>query len=276
MPGYRGDGVIDIEVEAESNKWETIHHRTRRQGGPGGAFSSPQILFNSHIGVVRQLKTVQSGSTGTMLPPAGQWIDSSAGHTLKRHPLFTVTVHSKADFTTFNTSNVVPGPGRIAQRLYTTASGALTQGSHRLQFWTSTEGPDGITRFYQAFCSADANDVIVMKLYLTHGATSSGFLECDSQESTTIEMEPWLQTQVDGEAASAFQRDLIRDLHNPPLGFLVRDFTSVSDVLDQKTCGDHHIGTTKLGAVVDGNTRLYGTENLVRCLFPDLHLDPTR
>lgn len=177
--------------------------------------------------------------------------------------MFTVTVDSKTNITAFNTSSVIPGPGGSAQRLYGNGSGVLTEGGHRLQFWTSNEGSDGITRFYQGSCSANANGAITMKLYLLHGATSAGVLGIDSQGSTTIETEPWLQTQADREAASAFLRDLVHDLHHSPLGFSVRDFSSVADVLDQKTSGDHYVGTAMMGAVVDADARVYGTENLV-------------
>lgn len=73
--------------------------------------------------------------------PAGRRMDRSPrGPNLRDHPMFTVTVDSQTNFTAFNTASVIPGPGGIAQRLYGNGSGALTQGRHRLQFWTSNEG----------------------------------------------------------------------------------------------------------------------------------------
>lgn len=271
----RGGRVTGVEIEKANGGTEIIHSRA---GGKvilaAGSLSTPRILFNSGIGPAKQLRTVQSGSTGVTLPPPGEWIDLPVGHNLKDHPMFTLKVDAHSNFTTFNTSSVIPGPNAIIQRLYNEhGSGVLTQGGHRLQFWTSNVGTDGITRFYQASCSADADGVITMKLYLTHGATSSGTLGITASGSTTIETEPWLRTNADKEAGSRFLRGLIDDMKNSSMGFSVQDFTSVTDLMARKTSGDHYVGTAKMGlddgrrngsSVVDTNAKVYGTENLVR------------
>ena len=199
----RGGRVTGVEVEKENGGVEIIHVRA---GGKiilaAGSLSTPRVLFNSGIGPSKQLKTVQGGSSGVTLPPSSEWINLPVGHNFKDHPMWTVTVDTRSNFTTFNTSSVIPGTNAIAQRLYSEGSGVLSQGGHRLQFWTSNEGTDGHTRFYQASCSSSENGVITMKLYLTHGATSSGVLGINAAGSTTVETEPWLQTNADKEAAS--------------------------------------------------------------------------
>ena len=116
-----------------------------------GSLSTPRVLFNSGIGPSKQLKTVQGGSSGVTLPPSSEWINLPVGHNFKDHPMWTITVDTRSNFTTFNTSSVIPGANKIAQRLYSEGSGVLSQGGHRLQFWTSNEGSDGNTRFLPSF-----------------------------------------------------------------------------------------------------------------------------
>ncbi|EYE91315.1 putative cellobiose dehydrogenase [Aspergillus ruber CBS 135680] len=279
----RGGRVTGVEVEKENGGVEIIHVRA---GGKvvlaAGSMSTPRILFNSGIGPDEQLKNVQSGSTGVTLPPSGEWINLPVGQNLKDHPMFTIKVDTRANFTTFNTSSVIPGPSAVVQRLYEQASGVLAQGGHRLQFWTSLEGTDGITRYFQASCSAAKNGVITMKLYLTHGATSSGVLGINGQGSTTIETEPYLQTEEDKEATTRFLQGLVKDLKNSPMGFSIQDFSDVETLLAQKTAGDHYLGTAKMGtddgrkngsSVVDTSAKVYGTENLYivdASIHPDL------
>ncbi|OJJ78934.1 putative cellobiose dehydrogenase [Aspergillus glaucus CBS 516.65] len=278
----RGGRVTGVEVEKENGGIEIIHVRA---GGKvvlaAGSMSTPRVLFNSGIGPDEQLKNVQSGSTGVTLPPSGEWINLPVGQNLKDHPMFTIKVDTRANFTTFNTSSVIPGPSAVVQRLYEQASGVLAQGGHRLQFWTSLEGTDGVTRYFQASCSAAKNGVITMKLYLTHGATSSGVLGINGQGSTTIETEPYLQTEEDKEATTRFLQGLVKDLNNSPMGFSIQDFSDVETLLAQKTAGDHYLGTAKMGtddgrkngsSVVDTSAKVYGTENLI-LIWPQYIVD---
>ncbi|KAL4894435.1 cellobiose dehydrogenase [Aspergillus ambiguus] len=267
----RGGRVTGVEVETASGGIEIINVRA---GGKvilaAGAMSTPRILFNSGIGPAEQIKTVQSGSTGITLPPQAEWISLPVGHNLKDHPMFTVTVHTASNFTAYNTSSVLSVPSARDRRLYGQGSGVLAQGGHRLQFWTSNVGSDGTTRFYQGSCSpsADADGAITMKLYLTHGATSSGVLGINAAGSTTLVTDPWLQTTADKDAVTQFLNSLLSDLSE---NFSVSDVSSASDILTGMTSGDHWVGTAKMGpddgrhngtSVVDTNTKVYGTENL--------------
>ncbi|GIJ99447.1 hypothetical protein Aspvir_001579 [Aspergillus viridinutans] len=275
-----GGHVTGVEVQNASGGIELIRIRP---GGKvilaAGALSTPRILFNSGIGPANQIKTVQTGSTGITLP-AQDWINLPVGHNLKDHPMFTIKVSTGANFTAFNTSSVIPATNSLAQRMYASGSGILTQGGHRLQFWSSNVASDGVTRSYQASCSPGGDGVITMKLYLTHGATSSGVLGINAAGSTTIETDPWLQTAEDKEALTSFLQELLDDLKKA--SYTVQDYTSAAEILAKMTSGDHFVGTAKMGtddgrrngtSVVDTNAKVYGTDNLYivdASIHPDL------
>ncbi|PIG84505.1 cellobiose dehydrogenase [Aspergillus arachidicola] len=279
----RGGRITGVEVETESGAIEIINIRA---GGKvvlaAGSMSTPRVLFNSGIGPAKQIENVKSGSTGITVPAQEEWINLPVGENLKDHPMFTINVHTKSNFTAFNTSSVLSGPAAAVQQLYSEGSGVLSEGGHRLQFWTSNEGSDGKTRFYQGSCSVATDGVITMKLYLTHGATSSGVLGIGSSGATVMETEPWLQTDADKEAVTQFLQGLLNDMTNSTAGFTVPDFSSAADIIAKKTSGDHFVGTTKMGtddgrtggtSVVDTNAKVYGTENLYvvdASIHPDL------
>ncbi|GLA87140.1 hypothetical protein AtubIFM56815_011414 [Aspergillus tubingensis] len=280
----RGGRITGVEVENSSGGIEIINVRA---GGKvvlaAGSMSTPRILFNSGIGPSEQIKTVQSGSTGITLPPSGEWIDLPVGDNLRDHPMFTVTVNTNSNFTHFDTASAVSGATAPIRKLYSEGSGVMTQGGHRLQFWTSNVGTDGVTRFYQASCSTTKDGVITMKLYLTHGATSTGVLGIDSTGSTTIETSPYLNTAADKEALTRFLNGLIADMKNSTAGFSIEGTATAASILNQLTAGDHYVGTAKMGvddgreangtSVVDLNTKVYGTENLYivdGSIHPDL------
>ncbi|EAW23782.1 putative cellobiose dehydrogenase [Aspergillus fischeri NRRL 181] len=276
-----GGHVTGVEVQNSSGGIELIRIRP---GGKvilaAGALSTPRILFNSGIGPAKQIKTVQSGSTGITLPAEKDWINLPVGHNLKDHPMFTVKVNTGANFTAFNTSSVIPAANSLAQRMYASGSGILTQGGHRLQFWTSNVASDGVTRFFQASCSPGGDGIITMKLYLTHGATSSGVLGINAAGSTTIETDPLLQTAEDKEALTSFLQELLDDLKKA--SYTVQEYASAADILAKMTSGDHFVGTAKMGtddgrsngtSVVDTNAKVYGTHNLYivdASIHPDL------
>ncbi|RAL14346.1 putative cellobiose dehydrogenase [Aspergillus homomorphus CBS 101889] len=280
----RSARVTGVEVETSSGGIEII---SLNAGGKvvlaAGSMSTPRILFNSGIGPTEQINTVKSGSTGITLPPSSEWIHLPVGQNLRDHPMFTVTVNTNSNFTHFNTSGVVPGPSAAVQKLFAEGSGVLTQGGHRLQFWTSNVGTDGITRFFQASCSTSKDGAITMKLYLTHGATSTGVLGIDGSGTTTLETDPWLQTAADKEATTRFFQSLIDDISNSTSGFSISGDLTASGILNLMTSGDHFVGTAKIGtddgrvgngtSVVDLNTKVYGTENLYivdASIHPDL------
>ncbi|KAE8386660.1 hypothetical protein BDV23DRAFT_187064 [Aspergillus alliaceus] len=279
----RGGRITGVEVETESGAVEIINIRA---GGKvilsAGAMSTPRILFNSGIGPAKQIENVKSGSTGIVLPPQAEWINLPVGENLKDHPMFTISVHTKSNFTAVNTSSIVSGPSEDLQKLYSTASGVLAEGGHRLQFWTSNEGSDGNTRFFQGSCSVASDGVITMKLYMTHGATSSGVLGIAGSGATVMETDPWLQTDADKDAVTRFLQGLLDDMKNSTAGFTIPDISTASDIIAKKTSGDHFVGTTKMGtddgrtggsSVVDTNSKVYGTENLYvvdASIHPDL------
>lgn len=112
---------------------------------------------------------------------------------------------------------------------------------------------------------------------MTHGLTSSGVLGLDTDGTTVWDKSPYLQTAGDRAAATAFLQQIVGELTAPSTGFKLETYTNVSSILGSLSPGMHYTTTAKIGtddgrygngtSVVDLNTKVYGTDNLV-CTSP--------
>ncbi|KAF2088675.1 hypothetical protein K490DRAFT_23427, partial [Saccharata proteae CBS 121410] len=278
-----GSAIEGVEVQLESGATQIIKVN---DGGKvilaGGTMSTPRILFNSGIGPADQLEIVQSGSTGISLPASSSWIDLPVGQGLKDHPIFKLTLSVKSNNLT---AYSVQSPANNDVNMFALGSGPLVQGMQRLNFWTSVDGPDGITRFIQGTTSTAGENEISMKVYLTHGLTSAGRLGITADGVTEFVTKPWLTTSADKAAIQTFMSELITYINNS--GDLSIESTTggnvtAADLTSTYITGDHFVGTAKMGtdsglkngsAVVDTNTKVYGTDNLFvvdASIHPDL------
>ncbi|CAJ2511151.1 Uu.00g067760.m01.CDS01 [Anthostomella pinea] len=292
-----GTWVSGVEVEKQDGTHEII--RVTPNSGKvilaAGTMSTPRILFYSGIGPADQLKAVPS--TVKMLSPS-QWIDLPVGEGVKDHPIITVTLGTKNNGTlTALDETAFTAPDNTSISMFDRGSGLLTQSGQRLNFWTSVVSPsDGKTRFLQGTCNSPSSNMVRIKLYVTHGLTSSSNLVLDSTgELTQFTHDPWLQTQGDIEAYEGFLARLIAMAGRPDstLTLQLADGTDapaginatalLADLRSTLTPGDHFVGTAKMGpddrrrgngtAVVDDDTRVYGTDNLFvvdASIHPDL------
>ncbi|KAK7418605.1 hypothetical protein QQZ08_011189 [Neonectria magnoliae] len=276
-----GSRVTGVEIEA-NRKTEVIKlAKSGRVVLSAGALSTPRLLFNSGIGPKAQILTAKK--TGITLPPKKDWIELPVGQNFKDHPIFTFNVKTGGAWGVLDTASVLNGSDTSNINLYENkGSGVLTQGRHRLIFFSSNVGSDGITRYYQGSCAASGEGVVSIKVYLTHGLTSAGVLGLSKDGNTVIEKTPYLQTDGDVEAATSFIDDMVNAITASSTGFKLQTYTNTSAILGSLTAGDHFVGTAKMGtddgrkggsSVVDTNTKVYGMDNLFvsdASIHPDL------
>ncbi|KAF4454060.1 hypothetical protein F53441_3345 [Fusarium austroafricanum] len=253
-----GSRATGVEVETADGKKEIIKiAKNGRVVLSAGALTTPRLLFNSGIGPKKQILTAKK--TGVTLPAERNWIELPVGQGLKDHPIFTFT----SVLNSTDTKNI---------DLYEKQdSGVLTQGRHRMIFFTSQKGPDGVTRYFQGSCAPGGDGIASIKVYMTHGLTSSGVLGLSEEGKTVIEKSPYLQTDADVKSAEAFVEEMVKSFTASSSGFQLLKDTNTTAIIKGVTSGTHYVGTTKMGiddgrkggsAVVDTNAKVYGMDNL--------------
>ncbi|KAF3058966.1 Cellobiose dehydrogenase [Daldinia childiae] len=167
-------------------------------------------------------------------------------------------------------------------------SGILAQAAPNIgpMFWDEIKGDDGVVRQLQWTARVEGSAgtpngyAMTMSQYLGRGAKSRGRMTITKALTTVVSTLPYLQDKNDVQAVIQGIKNLQAALANvegltwtyPPSNTTVEDF--VNDMLVSYTNrrSNHWIGTSKLGtddgrtnsgsAVVDLNTRVYGTDNL--------------
>ncbi|PYH48697.1 FAD/NAD(P)-binding domain-containing protein [Aspergillus saccharolyticus JOP 1030-1] len=276
-----GSKATGVEVENASGHLQNIILAANgRVILSAGALSAPRILFNSGIGPQSQIEAAQK--SGVIVPPKHDWISLPVGVVLKDHPIFSIVVKTNGTYGPLDWAGIYNGTETADISLYEKGNGVLTQGKHRL-IWFSSNVVDGETRYYQGSCAPTGEDEVTITTYMTHGLTSSGVLGLDASGNTVYEKTPWMNTAGDQAAAKLFIQSLVDDLTAPSTGFQLETYTNVSSILGSLTSGMHYITTAKMGtddgrhgngtSVVDTNTKVYGMDNLYivdGSIHPDL------
>ncbi|KAI0599606.1 hypothetical protein F4775DRAFT_550650 [Biscogniauxia sp. FL1348] len=289
-----GTWVSGVEVEKQDGSHEIIQV-TANSGKvllAAGALSTPRILFYSGIGPSSQIRKVPAS---VKLPASSQWIDLPVGEGLQDHPIITLNLATNASLDTLDAS-AFTSPSNSSVSQWGRGSGLLTQGGQRLNFWTSvTPSADGQKRFLQGTCNSPSAGTVRVKLYLTHGLTSSSSVVLDSTGANTqFSGSPWLQTRGDIEAYEMFLERVVRMAGQQGSGVSLQlsdgsaapaDISGaalLADLNSTLVTGAHYVGTARMGArgngtsgggVVDTDTRVYGTDNLFvvdASMHPDL------
>ncbi|CVK98928.1 related to cellobiose dehydrogenase [Fusarium mangiferae] len=266
-----GSRATGVEVETAAGKKEIVKlSKHGRVVLSAGALTTPRLLFNSGIGPKKQILTAKK--TGVTLPAERNWINLPVGENLMDHPIFTFTVKTGGAWGMLDTDSVLNGTDTKNIDLYEKkSSGVLTQGRHRMIFFSSNKGSDGVTRYFQGSCAAGGDGIASIKVYMTHGLTSTGVLGMTEEGKTVIEKSPYLQTSGDVEAAKAFVQDMVEKITDSSSGFVLQKETNTTAIIKAVTSGNHYAGTTKMGtddgrkggsSVVDTNAKVYGMDNL--------------
>jgi len=270
------NGSTIIGVETETKSGERVIYKVKAGGRiilSAGAMSTPRILFNSGIGPIEQLRIVANGTSGVRLPPQSQWIDLPVGAEIKDHVIFTVKFNTSEPMYSPPVEDIT-SPNQTTVELFAKSSGLLSQSGQRLNFWTSVNTTSGKEMFIQGTCNGPANDTISMKVYLTHGLTSTGSLGISADGATEFTKEPWMQTSEDKEAITNFMNRLLKmaSVSNSSLTVIPEAGSSANvtgaDLAAKHTTASHYVGTAKMGTkgeagvVVDTDAKVYGTDNL--------------
>ncbi|KAL5627656.1 hypothetical protein BROUX41_003809 [Berkeleyomyces rouxiae] len=279
-----GSTVTGVEVEINGQR-QIINVNA---GGAvvltAGALSSPRLLINSGIGPTEQIETVKSGSVAVTLPDQADWINLPVGEGIKDHPIFTVKLTTKTPLQSLP-STAFTKPNQTNIDLFSQQSGLLSQSGQRLNFWTSVTNADNTVRYIQGTCNAPANNTIQMKIYLTHGLTSSGSLVMGADGSTQFGVQPYLTTDGDKEAIQTFMQRLIDFTKQPNSTLSLPSNATAESMSATWVTGSHYVASAAMGATNDGksvvgtDTKVWGTDNLFvadASIHPDLPVGNTQ
>jgi cellobiose dehydrogenase (acceptor) len=268
-----GANVTGVEIQTAGRR-EIINIRP---GGSvvlaAGVMSTPRILFNSGIGPSEQINIVKSGTTRVTLPAEADWIKLPVGREVKDHSRYMLTFNVTGGLNAYGEHQLIH-PSEPDKELYRTGSGVLTQSFHRLDTFRRVLTSDGHNITVQAHCNSFKNNTITFIFLMTHGLTSKGALGINAGGSTVFTTEPWTNTDTDREAWTIALNELL-DMTRKPGSRLVYstglDTTAASILSAPVEAGIHIVGSAKMGtddgrqggtAVVDLNTKVYGTNNL--------------
>ncbi|KAI1142024.1 carbohydrate-binding module family 1 protein [Hypoxylon sp. FL0543] len=287
-----GGHVTGIEVEPFLDGGYTgvvnVTSVTGRVILSAGTFGSAKILLRSGIGPSDQLAVVQSSTDGPSMISNSSWINLPVGYNLEDHTnTDTVITHPDVVFYDFYEAWDNPIASDKDQYL-SSRSGILAQAAPNIgpMFWDEIKGDDGVVRQLQWTARVEGSDgtpsgsAMTMSQYLGRGAKSRGRMTITKALTTVVSTLPYLQDKNDVQAVIQGIKNLQAALANvknltwtyPPSNTTVEDFVNNMLVSYTNRRANHWIGTSKLGtddgrrnggsAVVDLDTRVYGTDNL--------------
>ncbi|THX31203.1 FAD/NAD(P)-binding domain-containing protein [Aureobasidium pullulans] len=281
-----GSTVTGVEVEVDGQRQIISLNNGGRVILASGVFSTPRILFNSGIGPNEQLQIVagSKATTNVTLPASSDWINLPVGQGIKDHIIVTLNFNTTESVDFLDTSYFIKPSSNITDP-YSHGNGILTQGYQRFTFWTSNTTSDGSVRYFQGTCYASGQNYVSMKLYLTHGLTSSGALGITAAGNTVYTVDPYLNTAEDKYAIASFIDNLLVQTRKADSTLIYSGPSTDTGASLSKvyTGGSHWVATAKMGtddgrvnngtSVVDLNLKVYGTDNLFvvdASMHPDL------
>ncbi|KAI0133009.1 cellobiose dehydrogenase [Xylariales sp. AK1849] len=286
-----GGHITGVEVEAFADGgYAGVVNVTSVSGRvvlSSGTFGSAKILLRSGIGPTDQLEVVQGSSDGPTMINETEWIDLPVGYNLDDHTN-TDTVIQHPDVVYYDFYGAYDNPNDTDEALYLDErSGILAQAAPNIGplFWDEITGADGIVRQLQWTARVEGSDgtdngiAMTMSQYLGRGATSRGRMTITSDLTTVVSTLPYLNDENDVQAVIQGIKNLQAALANvqnltwtyPAEGTTVEDFVNDMVVSYSNRRANHWIGTNKIGtddgrsggsAVVDTNTKVFGTDNL--------------
>lgn len=275
-----GATATGVEVELSNGNRQIINLTS---GGKvvlaGGALSTPRMLINSGIGPKAQIQTVKSGSAKVTLPDEADWIELPVGENLMDHPIFTVSLNVKDGLPALPATAFTSPNETVATEFNTKSAGLLAQSGQRVNIWDTVKSDDGATYYVQGTINAPSANTIRIKVYLTHGITTTGTLGITASGSTEITKQPYLTSAGDKSAITNFMTQLIEMVNSPDSPFTLNSTAEALVAEDNMTTGSHFVGTARMGAtndgssVVDTNTKVWGTDNIYvvdASMHPDL------
>lgn len=279
-----GARITGVEVECGSQTATvSVTPNTGRVILSAGAFGSPKILWRSGIGQTAELNAVKSSGDGSSMIAQAQWINLPVGENLYDHVGTDIEI-AHNNVVKYDFYAAYNRPVQSDATLYLNSrSGILAQSAPNFgpMFWDIIPGSDGINRHlhWQARVEGSRATSMTLTQYLGTGSVSRGKLTINNQLRTTVSKSPYLNDAQDRAAVVQGVENLRTALKNvnglqwvrPSTGQSSAAFVDSIPANPGSRNSNHWIGTVKMGtddgrtggtAVVDTNTKVYGTDNL--------------
>ncbi|KAK3316753.1 hypothetical protein B0H66DRAFT_305009 [Apodospora peruviana] len=288
-----GGHITGVELECLTNGGMSgtvnVTPKTGRVIFAAGTFGSAKLLLRSGIGPADQLEVVAGSADGPTFIAKDQWINLPVGSNLIDH-LNTdlIITHPDVVFYDFYEAWTTPIDGDKNAYL-TNRTGILTQSAPNIgpMMWEEIKGSDGIVRTLQWTARVEGDSQITKSLnamtlsqYLGRGVVSRGRMTITPGLDTNVFEHPYLHNAVDKEVVIQGIKNLQSALSIipnltwvlPPANITVDAWVNGMIVSPSNRRANHWMGTAKLGtddgrkpggtAVVDLDTKVYGTDNL--------------
>ncbi|KAK3322580.1 cellobiose dehydrogenase-like protein [Apodospora peruviana] len=287
-----GGHVTGLELEAfRDGGYQGIVNLTSITGRvilSAGTFGSAKILLRSGIGPKDQLDIVKSSTIdGPTMIGNSSWINLPVGYNLDDH-LNTDTVITHPDVKFYDFYKAWTDPNTTDTSRYLSGRmGILAQAAPNIgpMFWEEIKGADGIVRQLQWTSRVEGSFdtpngfAMTMSQYLGRGATSRGRMTITPNLGTVVSDVPYLKDPNDKAAVIQGIVNVQNALKNvkglvwqyPNSSISAANYVNNMVVSYSNRRSNHWMGTNKIGAddgrtggsaVVDLNTRVYGTDNL--------------
>ncbi|KAI1756363.1 cellobiose dehydrogenase [Xylaria castorea] len=281
---------VELDCMVGQDKYGTVSvtPNTGRVIVSAGTFGSAKFLMRSGIGPIDQLDVVKSSKDGPSMIGSDAWINLPVGYNLVDHVnTDTFITHPDVIFYDFYEAWTTPIPSDRSAYL-SNRSGILAQSAPNIGpvFWEEVVGADGKVRQFQWTARIEgadqtgSNSTMIMSQYLGRGSTSRGRMTIRQGLDTFVSDPPYLKDENDKLAVIASIDGVRKALSGypnlkfsfPPANQTVKDYVDGIVVSAAKRRANHWLGTNKIGlddgrnadgtAVVDLNTKVYGTDNL--------------
>ncbi|KAJ7740946.1 cellobiose dehydrogenase [Mycena maculata] len=251
-----------------------------------GSYGSARLLFKSGIGPTARLfhenltdmidLVAGDPTAGPNLPPSSEWIDLPVGYNVSDNPSINLVFTHPSVNDYDNWADVFTDPPQADVEQYlANRSGMMAQASPRLNFWRAYGGTDGVTRWLQGTVrpgAASWNTSYPFNMTST-GIKSRGRLGINAALTALPLVNPWLVDPVDKTTLLQGLNDIASGISAVPNMVMITpdNTTNMVDYVndyDPATMDSNHwigsniIGTTAGKAVVDVNTKVFGTNNL--------------
>ncbi|KAF4631847.1 cellobiose dehydrogenase [Cudoniella acicularis] len=254
-----------------------------------GTFGTAKLLFRSGIGPTDQLQVVASSTDGPKMINSTSWINLPVGYSLIDH-FNTDTVISHPDVSYYDwpaawlTPIVSDKDNYLNSRIGPLAQAAPNIGP---MMWEEVKGPDGIVRQFQWTARVEGSggvpngNTMTLSLYLGRGSVSRGRTTIGKGLNMVVSTLPYGDKNDLATTAIAIDHmvSALKTVSNltwvlPTANQSGADYLTTIP-LTYANIGarraNHWMGSTKLGtdsgltggtAVVDTNTKIYGTDNI--------------
>jgi len=281
-----GAHITGVELECNQGGYKGVVNVTPGTGRvilSAGTFASAKLLLRSGIGPADQLAVVRSSTDGPTMLANASWIGLPVGYGLTDHVGTDIEVaHPDVVFYDFYDAWNAPIP-KDKDQYFASRAGILAQAAPNIgpMFWEILKGPDGIDRHlqWQSRVEGATNNSMTVTQYLGTGSQSKGRMTITRQLNTFVQTAPYLHNDYDKEAVIR-GIDNIKAIFNtianltwisPPTNQTTADFVNSMPATAAKRRANHWLGTARIGtddgrnggsAVVDLDTKVYGTDNL--------------